>query len=459
MGRGGCRSQSSGIDVKGAGPRTALGMAALGMIAPIAATALVACAPGHTLPRAHAPSLGDDELRCRDAALQDAPLLTEWSAAEKANLEAQLASGAVAVEFSGCSMRLVRGCHVRGSYRWQRTTLSSDTLNIDNEDELFAKLPLGAVSLEGELSRAGQLNVETTVGGQYLLDGFDIAEVPDHGACSEATHVLTSLSVGAFRLNAGGRLQATAGVETGEAGVGSSTRSSEKQLRSAGDPESCRGSTDESPHVDCRSPIQAFLTPLPRYERAKGHGSVKANFYAGNAGERWELRSDKNFVCATPCSTWVTPGQAYELRHEAGPVLEDVPVPALDPYVGASQLDVYAFEKQTGRMITGITLTGVAGGLMFIGGFMALAGGLAERDGLVTGGAITAGIGAVTIIPGIYLIATSGSEVLIQSDRDAASYPRELGAARGSALPSGSNETAQSPGSGPGKGVALRASF
>src|SRR3954467_9941955 len=98
------------------------------------------------LPRAPA-ELG----RCRIAASGSSPLVTEWPASEKANLEVLLRTGAVAVAYSGCSMRVLPECRVRGAYQWTRTTPSTDSLEIDDADELYAKLPLGAASLEGQL--------------------------------------------------------------------------------------------------------------------------------------------------------------------------------------------------------------------------------------------------------------------------------------------------------------------
>src|SRR5688572_22363111 len=89
---------------------------------------LVACGSGAGLPRARAPGVPDAEARCQAAARGESPLVTEWSSAEKANLQARLRSGAMAVEFTGCSMRPITGCTLRGSYRWQRTTLSSEAI-------------------------------------------------------------------------------------------------------------------------------------------------------------------------------------------------------------------------------------------------------------------------------------------------------------------------------------------
>src|SRR4029077_11726761 len=159
----------------------------------------------------------------------------EWPASEKANLEVLLRTGAVAVAFSGCSMRVLPECKVRGVYQWTRTTPSTASLEINDSDELFAKLPLGAASLEGELKRSGKLVVKTIVSGQLTLSGGGTADVPADGACAQATHLVAALSVGAFALTSGGARSGSLGasVSVGEAKL-QSERSADL-LRSAGD--------------------------------------------------------------------------------------------------------------------------------------------------------------------------------------------------------------------------------
>src|SRR5688500_15741152 len=140
--------------------------------------------------------------RCRVGAGQSSLLVTEWSATEKSNLEAQLSAGpdggAVAVAFSGCDLRLIPDCRLPGSYVWQRTTPSRDTIEIRDSSELYAKLPLGAVSLSGELERSGTLFIEATVAGHRRLTGATASEVPDTGSCADATHIVNGLALGAF---------------------------------------------------------------------------------------------------------------------------------------------------------------------------------------------------------------------------------------------------------------------
>ena len=116
------------------------------------------------------PQIPAEQARCRVAASQSSPLVTEWPASEKANLEVLCATATVAVAYSGCSMRLLPECRVPGEYHWQQTTAATDSLEINDADELFAKLPLGAASLEARAQTLGQAVGKTTVAGQLRLD-------------------------------------------------------------------------------------------------------------------------------------------------------------------------------------------------------------------------------------------------------------------------------------------------
>ncbi|HEY3494331.1 MAG TPA: hypothetical protein VGK73_06585, partial [Polyangiaceae bacterium] len=308
----------------------------------------------------------------------------------------------------------ISGCSVRGSYRWQRTTLASEGIEIRNEDELFTKLPLGAFALEGELARTGRLAVRTMVSGQYMLEGSSAGDVPDYGECARATHLLTAISIGSFKLHSGGTLEAGGSVGVGPYAGGARTASSETLLREAGDFESCKLSTEDTPHLDCSSPVQAFLVPLPRFAKERGEGTLRVSFTAGTSKDAWELRKDQRFVCRTPCSRWVSQDERYELRLENGTELQTLEVPELHALGSSGELSVRAFPRNQGKQVGGIVAAGVGGGFAFMGGFLALAGALADRDGLLVAGAVTAGIGLVAIGPGVYLIATSGSKTEIR---------------------------------------------
>jgi hypothetical protein len=87
--------------------------------------------------------------------------------------------------------------------------------------------------------RSGRIAVQTTVSGQFVLDGSSAADVPDYGECAQATHLLTGLSIGSFKLRSGGTLDAVASAGFQQQGAGVKTSSAETVLREAGDFESC----------------------------------------------------------------------------------------------------------------------------------------------------------------------------------------------------------------------------
>jgi hypothetical protein len=363
---------------------------------------------------AQIPGMNGGPAACRYALSQGNPILTEWPASEKSNLELLLKNGAVAVEFTGCAMRLLPQCRPGGRYVFERTTLASDSIDIKSTDELFAKLPLGAASLEGELKRSGKLVVKTHVSGQARLQGVTPEQVSASGDCARATHLLGGLSVGAFSLLSGGEVsgEASASIaKLGEAG-GKAQRSAEL-VRSAGDADSCRRGDDYEPHIDCRSPIQAFLWRIPGRGEAEGPaGTIKVDLVSSNASSRWDVYYDDQVVCTTPCSKWLDPARPllFRTRDEGlyGRGADRVRVPDLMPFADTGMVQVQAVPTAQGKMATGIVFTSF-GGMAAITGVALTAIGCsdAERAGICKGGLITLGVGGVLAAASIMMIVDS----------------------------------------------------
>jgi hypothetical protein len=380
------------------------------------------------------PELRGEQAKCRVAASQQSPLVTEWPASEKANLEALLRQGAVAVAYSGCNLRVLPQCRLRGGYAWQRTTPAADLVEINNEDELYAKLPLGAVSLEGELKRSGKLSVQTVVSGQMRLENFAVNEVPAEGECAQATHVLGALSVGAFTLNRGGSASAKAEGSVAEIGKAGGHRDrSEGLVRSAGVPDSCGESTDTAPHPNCRSPVQAFLWTIPGRAGEEGPpGMVKTAFVSANANARWDVYIDDQVACTTPCSKWVDPGRPVLLRaREDGFVMGPDKIQlnnlAADrPAAGALQLSAHPTAR--GELVTGLTFTSL-GGLAALSGVALTAVGCGSdtHDGMCAAGAISLGVGALVVAGSIWLILDALPKADIAPLSGALPAPRRAG--------------------------------
>ena len=396
--------------------------------------------------------------KCKVQKSSASPLVTEWPASEKAHLEGMLSDRAVVVSYSGCEMRLLDACEVPGSYKFKRTSLSSDVIEIKNEDDLYAKVPLGAASLEGELAASGRLAIKTTVAGQMRLEG-GVGELPENGACKGATHVVSALSVGAFELVSGGAVSGRAGVQVASAGAGVHHERNESTMRSAGSPSSCK-ETAETPNPDCSSPIQVFLVPLEHAPRAsdepadstdaddaieesapspepeteprahKPHQvepprerSVEIDFERPAEDERWMLLSrDGELLCELPCTRRVDNNSGMKLQLDANKK-EDIKVVAVPNDLGYSP----------GRRVKAVpqpAYNNTAAAWMFYGGILATLGGAIwiaalQKEGTCTDNpgdgqcigtyALMGGGGALALAGGIWWYTTSQDEELVMT--------------------------------------------
>ena len=110
------------------------------------------------------------------------------------------------------------------------------------------------------------------------------------------------------------------------------------------------------------------------------------------------------------CGAWNT---LQEVRAEGGTLPETIEVEDLHRHAGAAELDVRAYPRDGGMLTSGIVTTALGGVGVFFGGFFALFGAMAERDGLVVAGGVTSAVGAVAVVPGIWMIVESGARTEI----------------------------------------------
>jgi hypothetical protein len=379
------------------------------------------------------PEAPAEQTKCKIAAAHDNPLVTEWPASEKANLEARLREGTVVVSYSGCTMRLLPNCRAMGKYTWRRTTISSDSVEIRDADELYAKLPLGAATLEGELQRSGRLAVQTTVAGQLQLADFDTTQFPKDMACFGATHVVGALSVGAFKLKSGG----AAGVQgkASAAGIGAAGGRSQREesvMREAGSPEKCELATDEAANGACASPVQVFLRPLPSVLADQGlPGMVKVRFLPVRGDQGWEVGSGERILCTAPCEKWIDPVFPFNYRkkREGGFGLQKdliIDLPDFRPHAAMQRLQVDVTPENAPVRVLGIVGTSLFGAATAAGTVFTAVGFGSDSSGLKTAGLITLPLGLVGLAASIYAIVTSGSHVDV-SGWDGTSAPSPEG--------------------------------
>jgi hypothetical protein len=151
--------------------------------------------------------------------------------------------------------------------------------------------------------------------------------------------------------------------------------------------------------------------PLPGRAAEEGPpGAVKVDFVSDDPSSRWDVYSDDQVICTTPCARWVDPNHQVMLpTREAGfmSASDRVQVPNPLAYSGQQHLHLHAQGTSNGKLVTGITFTTFSGMAVISGITFTAVGCGADRSGMCKGGPISLGAGAVALAGSIYLIVDS----------------------------------------------------
>lgn len=211
-------------------------------------------------PPGYAPA---DQARCGVTRSHARPLIIEWPAHDRGALEAAIKNGEqrVAVRYGGCEMELLR-CWAPGGYTYQGLEPKRDDYVFKRADELYAKIPLGAASLEAELERHGALKLDLTVIGRYESSSERPTRTELRGECEGATHVIAGLSVGAFRLSSEADAAVRGEAEYYGAGAGGESSAARGFMRSDGEPTACGSYRTESAPSRCRALLRVEVEAI-----------------------------------------------------------------------------------------------------------------------------------------------------------------------------------------------------
>ena len=203
------------------------------------------------------------QAKCGVSKSQARPLIVEWPSTDRADLEAQARRGVVVVHYEGCDMEVLRQCRAPGAYGYVGLTRKDDRITIHDADELYEKVPLGAVQLEGKLQKAGALDVSMTIVGKYEAERPAFRKDELDGDCARATHVVTSLTAGAFEFFAGADAAVGGNAGAAGAGVGAASASKRELLNRDGDASACKSSSDDKrPPDGCGALLRLEVVPL-----------------------------------------------------------------------------------------------------------------------------------------------------------------------------------------------------
>jgi hypothetical protein len=194
------------------------------------------------------------------------PLIVEWPGTNKVDFDSASQRGVVFVSYVGCNLKVLSSCRAtsQGSgYEMTSVTPARDKVVMADQSELYARLPLGAASLRGELGLGSSLELDYIAVGQRIAK-----EAPRgyEGDCEGVTHFVRTITVGAYSLDARAAGKAAAGADIGNAGGGVSRQESRRNIRGSGNVELC--ASDPSAR-ECAAVLQLGLAPLAKGDRGQ----------------------------------------------------------------------------------------------------------------------------------------------------------------------------------------------
>jgi hypothetical protein len=198
------------------------------------------------------------------------PFVIEWDATDMSQFEAVASGDVVFVKYQGCDLQVVDSCRndslkgSLGSYRsvdW--TSGSIEKIDVKNEGELYAKLPLGAASLGGRVAAGESFLMEYFVAGTRTATRpsqlkAELAKVP---GCRGVTHFVYSYNLGAFALGSTKNIRGEVNSSVWGVDAGGSSKYASAAEKKGGVLASCRGETVKEVET-CKTPIRLTLREI-----------------------------------------------------------------------------------------------------------------------------------------------------------------------------------------------------
>jgi hypothetical protein len=207
--------------------------------------------------------------RC-DPKNHDRPFIIEWDATDQSSFQARAASDVVFVRYEGCDLKVLDACSddaVKGRFGGYKpvdwTAGQLESVDIADEDQLFARLPLGAASLDGRVQHGEKFHMEYFVSGtrSATREHQYRAALAKVSACAGATHFVYAYNLGAFALASTSKLQGEANGSYFGFGGGGSHASQTQADKKGGVIASC--SSDSAKEVEtCKAPIRLALRAI-----------------------------------------------------------------------------------------------------------------------------------------------------------------------------------------------------
>jgi len=229
------------------------------------------------------------------------PFIIEWDATDMSLFENRAATDVVFVKYEGCDLQVLDACandSVRGqlgAYRpveW--TSGSVEHIDISDEGELYAKLPLGVATLGGRVHAGEKFLMDYFVSGVKTATRSgvyrgDLAQIP---GCAGATHFVYGFALGAFALASQKKVTGEAGASVQGIGAGASRTTSSNAEKKGGLIESCRAATAKEVKT-CQVPIRLVLRAIQDGKSPDSGAAAAANAPPPTRSDRPEITMEE----------------------------------------------------------------------------------------------------------------------------------------------------------------------
>lgn len=227
---------------------------------------VIACEPPGPGPQPPSPQPFPD--RCDETSITQQPDLMGMSMDFRANVTAMRQQGVLAVRYAAkdcdVTLEVLPNCIGPGAYTFSPYA-GNESKTASTKLELFAKIPLGAASLEGKLANGKSLRTDYMLAGTLTLpigQPFDRSALKGQD-CDRATHIVNRVYIGGFALAAGQTRSILAAATVFGAGFGVGHDAQGEVIASEGIREDCieaQKSGQISPQ--CAAPLRLGLQAL-----------------------------------------------------------------------------------------------------------------------------------------------------------------------------------------------------
>lgn len=180
---------------------------------------------------------------CTPVADHGQPLVVDWKSHERTNLEEAMNDGVAVVAYDCRSLRLLRDCHIDGTYGTLGVSRKEELIALENTDEIRANLPTFGAKLAADftadIKRGSAINLAMIMIGKKRTTVSFATREQLRGTCEGATHFIRGAFVGAFAMDTGTRGTVGGAAQLFGAETSATSSSSKKVKNKDGDPSVC----------------------------------------------------------------------------------------------------------------------------------------------------------------------------------------------------------------------------